>query len=358
MRQLSMPGLTGLVATVVVAALSFATPAAAQFTSQRADGAPNVGGTVDRRQPLIDAIVAKWGAFVVEAYHTDASEWAGSLAPLFASASPETLRKALSARTFTAMNDALLQRDDVRVRETSLTGVASEDQVARLGDAAADLTYVPITPCRIIDTRVAGGAIAATTVRSFDVTAVGNFAFQGGESSNCGIGGAGGFAAAAINFTVVSPAGAGFITAFPYLATQPTAATLNYNAGDVRGNLAIVKLDQGSSVNELSVYSFAQTHLVADIVGYFITPEPTPVECVEVSSAGTTIPAGGSGTQITTACTAGYTITSGGCSMSTYDGRVVTTRTFDTGHFCAFRNEGGSSVDVQAHARCCRVPGR
>ena len=47
-----------------------------------------------------------------------------------------------------------------------------------LGDSQADLVYTPVTPCRIIDTRLAGGAIAAGTTRSFLVTGT-NFSPRG-----------------------------------------------------------------------------------------------------------------------------------------------------------------------------------
>mgnify|MGYP006173664089 FL=1 len=51
-------------------------------------------------------------------------------------------------------------------------------------------------------------------------------------------------------------------------------------------------------------------------------------------------------------------ITGGGCSSSNFDGRVVTSRTLSTSHFCAFRNEGTGTMDGVAYARCCRIPGR
>lgn len=43
---------------------------------------------------------------------------------------------------------------------------------------------------------------------------------------------------------------------------------VNYTAGAIVGNDTVVKLNQGASLNELSVYSSANTHLVGDIVGY------------------------------------------------------------------------------------------
>ncbi len=310
------------------------------------------------RGQLVRAIVMKWGNHVQEAYRTDPRRWAVDMVPIFSGASIDTLKRAAQAKTFNGMNDAFLVEhgsDSHLGLFNAMNSGALKTPGKVLGDPASDLVFVPVTPCRIIDTRVAGGAIAANTARGFDVTAVSSYTFQGGDASNCNVGASGSFAAAVINFTVVTPSAAGYITAFPFGASQPVAATVNYTAGDIRGNLATVKLDQGASANELSVYTFAQTHLVADIVGYFIAPE-TNLDCNEKLSAGVTIAAGSFGTQSTAACDAGYTITGGGCSMSNFDGRVVTTRTIPSSqtHFCAFRNEGGTTVDGLAYARCCR----
>ncbi len=43
-----------------------------------------------------------------------------------------------------------------------------------------DLVFTPVTPCRIIDTRLAGGPIAGGTTRNFAVAGAAGFAAQGG----------------------------------------------------------------------------------------------------------------------------------------------------------------------------------
>lgn len=317
-----------------------------------------------QRGELVHRIVMKWGNYIQEAYRADVREWAREMGPIFANASLDSLQRAADARNFDDMNDAFLDsKERSSIALNALVNGSGRSVSNKLGDVAGDLVFVPIAPCRIIDTRVAGGTIAANAIRDFDITGVSNYSFQGGDSTNCsGAGAAGSFAAAAINFTVVTPSAAGYITAFPFATTQPLAATVNYSAGDIRGNYAVVKLDQSAATNELSVYSFATTHLVADLVGYYIAPQPTELECVEKVSAGTTIAAGSFGTQQTASCDAGYTITGGGCSMSNFDGRVVTTRSIASGssqtHFCAFRNEGAGTVEGIAYSRCCRTPGR
>jgi len=154
------------------------------------------------RGELTRAVVQKWSDHVDRAFPVGADAWSVEMAPAFAQATLEELQAAAAAKTFDDMNTLLL-------------GGKVDDGTQTLGEATNDLVFVPVTPCRIIDTRLAGGVIPANTVRSFDVTAVSDYSFQGGAASNCGgTGAAGSFAAAAINFTVVTPAGAGFITAF------------------------------------------------------------------------------------------------------------------------------------------------
>jgi hypothetical protein len=329
---------------------------AMQIVDATGRGSPgfNPDAEVEKRADIASRIVAKWGSHVQETYKVSPEAWSGQISPFFKAASMATLQRALSAKNFNEMNNALSQN--------GAKGGISNSKA--LGEAATDLVYVPITPCRIFDTRLAGGVIAAGTTRGFDVTAVTDYSFQGGDASNCGgAGAAGSFAAAAINFTVVFPVGQGFITAYPFLGTRPTAATMVYRAGDLLSNMAIVKLDQGASSNEMNIYSANETHLVGDLVGYFINPQPTQLDCVEVASAGVDIAAGGAGSQSTAVCPTGYEITGGGCSSSTFDGKIVTSRSFDNSptsqsHFCAFRNQGTGTANFVAYGRCCRIPGR
>jgi hypothetical protein len=71
----------------------------------------------------------------------------------------------------------------------------------------SDLVYTTLgQPCRIIDTRLAGGRL--TAVRSFRVAGTTLFAEQGGNAGGCGIP-AGPAIAAMINFVAVNAQGAG-----------------------------------------------------------------------------------------------------------------------------------------------------
>lgn len=312
------------------------------------------------RSQWVYRIVAKWGMHVQEAYRTDPRHWADSMAQVFAKASLDALKRAAEARTFAAMNDALLTGTNPAamqpVAAPTLSGAGSKRIAARsLGDLDRDLVYVPVTPCRILDTRIAGGPIPANSFRDFDLTDVIRYAPQGGDTSNCNVGDKGSFAAAAINFTVVTPNAAGYITAFPYLSSQPTAATINYVVGDIRNGLAITRLDQSAATYEFSVYSFAQTHLVADIVGYFRESEATALECLTVSSAQNF--AQSYVTADSPTCPVGYSILSGSCDSNA---AIYKSITGDSFHKCSVWIPVATTATlyVTSHARCCRIPGR
>lgn len=311
------------------------------------------GEARSERAQWVYRIVAKWGGHVQEAYRTDPRRWADSMGPAFARAPLPALRKAAEARSFAAMNDALL------AASAPAAALAPTGAAKALGDPDRDLVYVPVTPCRILDTRIVGGPIPANSFRDFDLTDVVRFAPQGGDTSNCNVGDKGSFAAAALNITVVTPNMAGYITAFPYLASQPTAATINYVAGDIRNGLAIVRLDQTSAAYEFSVYSFAQTHLVADIVGYFREPEATALECfntadVQASTVnGVTILVAGN------SCPVGYSAVSGGCKSDNIatPAFVMASYTDSSRHHCQFYL-AASGRPVSAYSRCCRTAGK
>jgi hypothetical protein len=322
---------------MMVAATAFA--CAALFGTAVASAA--VPGEASRAE-LTRAVIQKWSSHVDKAFPIGADAWSVEMAPAFAEASLEELQAAANAKTFDDMNTLLL-------------GGTIGDGTNALGDDSADLVYIPVTPCRILDTRLAGGQIAANTVRGFDVTAVSDYSFQGGSATNCGgVGAAGSFAAAEINFTVVTPSIAGYITAFPFGAAQPLAATVNYSAGAIVGNDVVVKLDQGASANELSVYTFGATHLVGDIVGYYIDPEATPLDCVETATTSTPVAAGATANSVAPSCATGYTQTATNCESSTWQMPFV----FVKGGTCSAQNNSASAATLRSSRTCCRVPGR
>jgi hypothetical protein len=125
------------------------------------------------------------------------------------------------------------------------------------------LLFVPMTPCRLVDTRNATGpfggpSLAGETSRSFVI-----------PNSACGVPSTA--AAYSINVTVVPRAGLGYLTVWPTGVTQPNASTLNSD-GRVKANAAIVPAGAGGAI---SVYATDTTDVVLDINGYFVPATST-----------------------------------------------------------------------------------
>jgi hypothetical protein len=228
---------------------------------------------------------------------------------------------------------------------------------AQIGSLSSDLVFTPVTPCRLFDTRTSFGGtgpIAAGGTKDFAVWGVSSFSAQGGAASNCGIVAGAYTASVAVNMTVVLPVTAGFITAYPTGVARPLAAALNFSAGDVRGNMVIVKIAQTGATN-LSVYSTSTTELVGDVVGYYSKPVATALECMETTQTQVTILAGAINAAIAPGCPVGYTSVVILCDASSFD---LPLRTGGTGDGCASKNNTAISQTIFASRRCCRIPGR
>lgn len=141
-----------------------------------------------------------------------------------------------------------------------------------LGDLTADLVYTPLNPCRILDTRNAGGPLVANVARTFDGYST-NFASQGGTATSCAI--PNNVAALALNVYAVNPTNVGFIKVWPASGPEPAVSTVNYQPGLIAiATGALVPVDQASS-NRFTAKSPAVVDFVADVVGYFRAPGGT-----------------------------------------------------------------------------------
>ena len=144
-----------------------------------------------------------------------------------------------------------------------------------LGDSADDLVYTPLTPCRIIDTRLAGGFMNGGTSRSFVVKGTTGFPAQGGTAGGCGVPTSA--TAVLINFVAVDPQGTGNLKGAPYPNPIPvTGSILNYQALNPNLNIAngfaFPVCDSSKSTCTFDITLFANgagTQVVADVFGYF-----------------------------------------------------------------------------------------
>jgi hypothetical protein len=149
-------------------------------------------------------------------------------------------------------------------------------QIIQAAVAPEGLQLVPITPCRISDTRnpngpLGGPALAANTPRDIPVR------------RTCGIPPEA--LAYSLNVTVVPRGTLGFITIWPTGQTRPLASTLNSLDGRIKANAALVPAGVSGAISLLATDS---TDVILDVNGYFVTPQATgmmfyPVEPCRVT---------------------------------------------------------------------------
>jgi hypothetical protein len=133
-------------------------------------------------------------------------------------------------------------------------------------------TYVPVTPCRLADTRVAGGRIANGGARSFVVRATAA-ASQGGQSG-CRFSTRASAVEATI--TVVGASANGILKAYPSNQSEPKATLLNFGTAfnaSATGAVPICTAVACPSGRDLTVRVHGSAvHVVIDVSGYYVQP--------------------------------------------------------------------------------------
>ena len=124
----------------------------------------------------------------------------------------------------------------------------------------AGLTFYPVTPCRIADTRnnngpLGGPALSAGVSRTFPIL-----------SSSCNL--PSGAQAYSLNFTAIPHTWLGYLSTWPTGQTRPLVSTLN-SPGEVTANAALVPAGTNGSID---VFASNDADLVIDVDGYFATP--------------------------------------------------------------------------------------
>jgi hypothetical protein len=150
---------------------------------------------------------------------------------------------------------------------------AADAVAADFGDSDADLVFTRITPCRVADTRVAGGPLASASQRNFYVAGSRDFTSQGGVP--CGV--PSGATSVALNLTVTGTTGFGWLRTWPTGSAEASGSVINYVAGTTLANGLILPICDpfaGSCVaGDLTVRADAAgTQVVIDVMGYFTKP--------------------------------------------------------------------------------------
>jgi hypothetical protein len=111
----------------------------------------------------------------------------------------------------------------------------------------------PVSPTRLIDTRLTGARLPPGGVLAIDAPP--------------------GAGAVVVTATAVDPAGPGYLTAYPCGTPPPVASTLNYEVSGVVANLAVVGVGQpgpgtGAGAGQICVTSYAAADVVVDLAGW------------------------------------------------------------------------------------------
>ncbi|MEO8369596.1 MAG: hypothetical protein ABI806_10370 [Candidatus Solibacter sp.] len=198
---------------------------------------------------------------VVSSYSQTAAS--GSFVVLVANAcgwTPVTNKTFVTVTTGTVFGSATVNYNvaanpNATARSATVTaGNATFGILQAAATVSPGLRFVPVTPCRIADTRnVSAPALVASTPRDF---AIAGF---------CGI--PDNAVAFSLNLTVVPIGPLGFLSVWPAGQPQPSVSTLNSTDGRVKANAAIVPAGLNGAV---TLFGSNATNAIIDINGYFV----------------------------------------------------------------------------------------
>ena len=141
-------------------------------------------------------------------------------------------------------------------------------QGSGLGSLASNLVYTPVTPCRVIDTRLsAGGIVSANAGQQFHISST-DYSAQGGQAAGCGV--PADVSAVAVNVVSTGQTGAGHLRVVASGGNVPNISFLNYQPGINLANAGIAKIGTYGGKTGIFIYSAnSASHAVVDVMGYF-----------------------------------------------------------------------------------------
>jgi YVTN family beta-propeller protein len=178
--------------------------------------------------------------------------------------------------TVTAINGATLLTTVVGVGNTPVEAwvnpVVNRIYVSNIGDntvsvlsgvAPTAIQFVPVTPCRLVDTRPGSGGLGPIPGQTSEIFNLPELA-QGKECTSLA-----GAVAYSVNVTVIPNTTLGYLTIWPSGQNQPVVSTMNSPDGRIKANAAIVPAGYQGDV---SVFVTDTSNILIDIDGYFTAP--------------------------------------------------------------------------------------
>ena len=189
------------------------------------------------------------------------------------------------------------------------------------GGTTAPLSFVAMTPCRVVDTRAGQGhtgqfgppSLVGGTAREFALTATTN--------NPCTIPTTA--LAYSLNITVVPATEIQFLSIWPTGSSYPGVSTLNAPNGGIVANAAIVPAGTSGGIE---VVADKATDLIIDINGYFTSATGARTAAGAINSNGT-VASGPTGLQVShTGGSGAYTLNfaAGSFSFATFATPVIT----------------------------------
>jgi len=150
--------------------------------------------------------------------------------------------------------------------------ITAARNVTAIFNTPVALQFVPLAPCRLVDTRqndgFSGGTLQGNTTRSWILPNSPYLTNPCQETIPSTV------AAYSLNITVVPHQPLGYLTAWPTGLTQPLTSTLNSYDGRIKANAVILPAGSSTYCNgcaeAVSVYVTDTSDVILDIDGYFV----------------------------------------------------------------------------------------
>jgi len=237
---------------------------------------------------------------------------------------------------------------------------------------APGIVFVPLEPCRIMDTRFATlasgvqGPITGNVLYNVPgfINVGQSWAQYGGTgAADCGLTNPPGGSIHAVGLvaSILNPNFDAFlgISDSNVLSTVLSNVALNYTHGQGLSTMYIVPQVATNNIF-FAMPAGLSAQLIFDVVGYYVVADATALQCTTQASAPTSIGVGAAGSATSPACATGYTLSSGSCDATSVSLNLSKHEASggNTAWLCTARNNGGTSANLTATAICCRVPGK
>jgi len=157
----------------------------------------------------------------------------------------------------TVLADAVTERAEtftLKLSDATGAGIVSSTGAGRIIDQSV-ASFFTLTPCRLFDSRDPSRPLYA-----MDTVLV-------QAAGKCGV--PPGALAVALNVTTTQPTTPGHLRVFGDGAPASGTSTMNFLAGQTRGNNAVVPLGPEGLLNVSLGQTLGATHVILDVAGYF-----------------------------------------------------------------------------------------